>query len=52
MSGYKDFNNKNNLLKETEAKAKKIFSLPIYPLLKNIEIEKIIKNLKEIILKI
>tara|TARA_B110001452_G_scaffold198287_1_gene168233 strand:+ start:1378 stop:2505 length:1128 start_codon:yes stop_codon:yes gene_type:complete len=52
MSGYKDFDNKNNLLKETEAKAKKIFSLPIYPLLKDIEIEKIIKNLKEIILKI
>ena len=52
MSGYKDFNNKKNILKETEKKSKKIFSLPIYPLLKNNEINIIIKNLKDIILKI
>jgi len=52
MSGYKEFKNKKNLLKETETKAKKIFSLPIYPLLKNNEIDHIIKNLKNTILKI
>ena len=52
MSGYKEFKNTKNLLKETETKAKKIFSLPIYPLLKNNEIDHIIKNLKNIILKI
>ena len=52
MRGYKEFYNKKNPLKETEKKAKKIFSLPIYPLLKNNEIAKIIRNLKDIISKI
>jgi len=52
MSGYKEFNNKKEELKETEKKSKKIFSLPIYPLLKNKEIDIIIKNLKDIISKI
>ena len=52
MKGYRSSNNKKNSLKETEKKAKKIFSLPIYPLLKNNEVEIIIKNLKAIILKI
>jgi len=52
MSGYKEFNNKKEELKETEKKSKKIFSLPIYPLLKNKKIDIIIKNLKDIISKI
>ena len=52
MSGYKEFNTKKNTLKETEKKSKKIFSLPIYPLLKNNEIDIIIKNLNNIISKI
>jgi aminotransferase EvaB len=52
MSGYKETNNKKEELKETEKKSKKIFSLPIYPLLKNKEIDIIIKNLKDIISKI
>ncbi len=52
MSGYKHFNNKKNPLKETEIKSKKIFSLPIYPLLKNNEVDTIIKNLNDVILKI
>ena len=52
MSGYKEFRNKKNLLNETEKKAKKIFSLPIYPSLKNNEIDIIIRNLTNIISKI
>jgi dTDP-4-amino-4,6-dideoxygalactose transaminase len=52
MKGYRSLNSKKNLLKETEKKAKKIFSLPIYPSLKDNEVEIIIKNLKDIILKI
>ena len=52
MNGYKNFNNKKNVLKETEKKSKIIFSLPIYPSIKNKEIDIIIKNLKDIILKI
>ena len=40
------------ILKKTEDKSKIIFSLPIYPSLKNIELDFIIKNLKSIILKI
>ena len=51
MSAYKKFANKK-ILKETENKSKIIFSLPIYPTLKNIEIDLIVKNLKNIILKI
>ena len=52
MNGYKNLNNKKNVLKETEKKSKIIFSLPIYPSIKNKEIDIIIKNLKDIILKI
>ena len=52
MSGYKEFRTKKNLLKETEKKSKKIFSLPIYPSLNNNEIDIIIKNLINIISKI
>ena len=52
MSGYKKFVKKNsNHLYETEKKSKMIFSLPIYPSLKDSEIKAIINNLKEIILK-
>jgi dTDP-4-amino-4,6-dideoxygalactose transaminase len=52
MRGYKNFIKKNNKrLYETEKKSKMIFSLPIYPNLKDSEIKAIIKNLKEIILK-
>ena len=51
MNAYKKFASKKNLQK-TEDKSKIIFSLPIYPTLKNIEIDFIIKNLKNIILKI
>ena len=52
MSGYKNFANKKNVLKKTEKKSKIIFSLPIYPSLKNTEIDMVIKNLKNIVLKI
>ena len=52
MSGYKEFLKKKGTMRETEKKSKKIFSLPIYPLLKNNEINFIIKNLKNIISKI
>jgi len=52
MSGYKKFTNERNLLKETEKKSKIIFSLPMYPSLKNTEIDIIIKTLKKIISKI
>jgi len=52
MSGYKEFRTKKNLLNETEKKSKKIFSLPIYPSLKNNEIDIIIRNLTNIISKI
>ena len=52
MSGYKNLINNKNTLKETEKKSKIIFSLPIYPSLKNTEIDIIIKNLKKIVSKI
>tara|TARA_E500000331_G_scaffold354395_1_gene407259 strand:+ start:1384 stop:2514 length:1131 start_codon:yes stop_codon:yes gene_type:complete len=53
MNAYKDINKKKlSCLNETERKCKKNFSLPIYPGLKDSEINKIIKNLKEIIKKI
>jgi|TARA_B110000027_G_scaffold133704_1_gene162954 aminotransferase EvaB len=52
MSGYKEFSAKKSLLNETEKKSKKIFSLPIYPTLKNNEIDIIIRNLTNIISKI
>ena len=52
MRGYKNFIKKNsNHLYETEKKSKMIFSLPIYPSLKDNEIKEIINNLKEIISK-
>ena len=52
MKGYKNFIKKSSKqLYETEKKSKIIFSLPIYPSLKDSEIKAIINNLKEIILK-
>ena len=52
MKSYKNFIKKNSKhLYETEKKSKMIFSLPIYPSLKDNEIKVIINNLKEIILK-
>ena len=52
MKAYKNFNKNKNLLKETEKNSKIIFSLPIYPTLKNKEINNIIKTLKNIVSKI
>jgi dTDP-4-amino-4,6-dideoxygalactose transaminase len=53
MKAYKNFRRDNSShLIETEKKAKKIFSLPIYPNIKNYEIENIIYNIKKILSKI
>ena len=53
MKAYKDFRPTNfNQLIETEKKAKIIFSLPIYPEIKNNEVESIINNLGKILSKI
>ena len=53
MKAYKNFICNNcNCLTETEKKAKTIFSLPIYPSIKNYEIDNIIKNIKKILFKI
>jgi len=52
MSTYKNFINGKKILKETEYKSKMIFSLPIYPTLKNTKIEFVIKSLKDIVSKI
>ena len=50
MMGYRYLiKNSKNFLKETESTSKGIFSLPIYPSLKNKEIDLIISNLKKII---
>ena len=50
MEAYKKFKPRNrNKLTETEKRAKMIFSLPIYPSIKNQEIENIIKNINKII---
>ena len=52
MKAYKNFkSDDSNRLIETEKKAKKIFSLPIYPSIKNHEIENIIKNINKILSK-
>ena len=53
MKAYKNFKRDNsNRLIETEKKAKMIFSLPIYPSIKNNEIENIIQNINKILSKI
>ena len=53
MKAYKNFTCDNcNCLIETEKKAKNIFSLPIYPSIKNNEIESIIQNINKIVSKI
>ena len=53
MKAYKNFKCGNSThLIETEKRAKMIFSLPIYPNIKNQEIENIIKNINKILLKI
>ena len=50
MQAYKNPKPKNsNLLIETEKQAKKIFSLPIYPDIKNNEIKNIIKHISNIL---
>ena len=50
MKAYKKYTCNNcNCLTETEKKAKMVFSLPIYPSIKNHEIENVIKNIKKII---
>ena len=53
MKAYKNFkcDNSNRLI-ETEKKARMIFSLPIYPSIKNHEIENIIQNINKILSKI
>jgi aminotransferase EvaB len=53
MKAYSDSVCQNcNCLKKTEDFSKKIFSLPLYPTLKNSEVIYIAKSIKEIILKI
>ena len=53
MEAYKNYKHDNsNHLIETEKKSKMIFSLPIYPSIKNNEIENIIQNINKILLKI
>ena len=53
MQAYKNFKQDNsNRLIETEKRAKMIISLPIYPTIKNYEIENIIKNMGKILSKI
>ena len=53
MKAYKNskYDDSNRLI-ETEKKAKMIFSLPIYPSIKNYEIEYIIQNIDKILRKI
>ena len=53
MKAYKNHkhNNSNHLI-ETEKKAQTIFSLPIYPNIKNREVERIIQNINKILSKI
>ena len=46
MKGYREIIKSKNNLKNSEKKAKGIFSLPLYPELKNSEIEYICKKLK------
>ncbi len=48
MTGYKKFFRKKKYLKNSEIKSKGIFCLPIYPELKNREVDLICKNIKEI----
>jgi aminotransferase EvaB len=53
MKAYNNFTyDYSNRLIETEKKAKTIFSLPIYPSIKNYEIENIIQNINKIVSKI
>ena len=53
MKAYKNFTyNYSNRLIETEKKAKTTFSLPVYPGIKNYEIENIIQNINKIVSKI
>ena len=50
MKAYRrNISSSRNQLTETEKKAKMIFSLPIYPSVKNHEIENIIKNINKIL---
>ena len=47
MKGYKHFNKKRIDLKNTNKLSKQIFSLPMYPELSPIKIEKIINTLNK-----
>ena len=50
MKAYRRYISGNrNQLPETEKRAKMIFSLPIYPSIKNHEVENIIKNINKIL---
>ncbi len=48
MQGFKKFFIKNKYLKNSEIKSKGIFCLPIYPELKNREVDLVCKNIREI----
>ncbi len=48
MQGYKKFFNKKKYLKNSEIKSKGIFCLPIYPELKNKEVDLVCRNIQEI----
>ena len=52
MNAYKNFNFNNNELKNTIKYSKEIFSLPLYPEIKDSEIKKICDSLKSILKKI
>ena len=53
MKAYRSFKRDNsNSLIETENSSKMIFSLPIYPSIKNTEIENIVQNINKILSKI
>ena len=49
MNAYKNFNFNNNELKNTIKYSKEIFSLPLYPEIKDSEIKKICDSLKSIL---
>lgn len=51
MKPYKKYLHKNLDLRNTEKFAKEIFSLPVYPGIKLIEIKKICKNLRDVLIK-
>ena len=48
MQGYRKLFRKKEHLKNSEIKSKGIFCLPIYPELKNREVDLVCKNIQEI----